>query len=134
MTLVIGSETSCDLDERIAEHRQISTALSHYDDVRLAGLVGATGSAIGIGSGLSRYRRLARVVKRIPLTDRKRQPDTVGSTANLFGLPAARHYGVGSPGFGAWRELDVTLTTSNWALSGQSERFPRSTIGGFCPE
>lgn len=63
-------------------------------------------------------------VKRIPLTDRERRPESVRSTANVFGLPARCHFGVGSPGFGAWRELAATAAASRWVLSRRSERFP----------
>jgi hypothetical protein len=66
-------------------------------------------------------------VKRIPLTDMERDHDNFMSTANLFGLPAFCQYGVaavGSPGFGAWRELAANTMTTNWVLAKQSEAFP----------
>ncbi|MEO6766957.1 MAG: hypothetical protein ABIO03_25940 [Umezawaea sp.] len=49
------------------------------------------------------------------------------STANLFGLPAFCHYGVGligGPGFGAWRELAAHTMTTNWVLAQDFEGFP----------
>jgi hypothetical protein len=49
------------------------------------------------------------------------------STADLFGLLAFCQYGVvavGSPGFGAWRELVANTMTTNWVLAKQSEAFP----------
>jgi hypothetical protein len=48
-------------------------------------------------------------VKRLPLTDIE---CARRSTANLFDLPACCHYGVGSPGFNAWRELEAHATAS----------------------
>lgn len=59
-------------------------------------------------------------VKRVPLADRER----VRSTANLFGLPLYCQYGVGSPGFGAWRELAAHTMTTDWLLAGRTEAFP----------
>lgn len=61
-------------------------------------------------------------VKKIALTDLERENE--GATANLFGLPGFYQYGVGSAGFGAWRELAAYLKASAWALSGEHDRFP----------
>lgn len=66
-------------------------------------------------------------VKQVRLTDLERQPENLRSTANLFGLPAFCHYGVGSiggPGFGAWRELAAHTMTTNWVIAGDYEGFP----------
>lgn len=62
--------------------------------------------------------------KRVPLTDLEHRADNVMSTANLFGLPAFCQYGLGSPSFGAWRELVASIMTTNWALAGHSAAFP----------
>lgn len=59
--------------------------------------------------------------KRIPLTDwEMAQPR---STANLFDLPMFCHYGVGSPGFSAWRELEANLTVTAGMLTGEARGF-----------
>ena len=63
-------------------------------------------------------------VKRFPLTDRERRPENVRSTANLFGLPPFCHYGVGGPGFGAWRQLAANVITTGWVLDGRCPGFP----------
>lgn len=66
-------------------------------------------------------------VKRVPLTDLDMRPENVRSTANLFGLPAFLHYGLGvpgGPGFGAWRELAVHTMTTDWALTQDYDGFP----------
>lgn len=66
-------------------------------------------------------------VKQIPLTDLERRPENVHSTANLFGVPSFCQYGIGSigsPGFGAWRELAVQTMTTNWVIAGDYEGFP----------
>lgn len=63
-------------------------------------------------------------IKKVPLTDLERQPQHVRSTANIFGLPLFYQYGVGSNGFGAWRELAAHLLTTNWVLSEECPNFP----------
>jgi hypothetical protein len=62
--------------------------------------------------------------KRVPLTDLERRPDNVMSTANVFQLPTCYQYGVGSAGFGAWRELAAYVMTTNWVLGGRYAGFP----------
>jgi hypothetical protein len=61
-------------------------------------------------------------VKRLPLTDEeKERPD---DTSNIFGLPNFYHYGVGSAGFGAFREVAGHLKATDWVLDGAIESFP----------
>ena len=47
-----------------------------------------------------------------------------GSTANLFNLPTYYQYGVGSAGFGAWRELEAHKMTTDWVLRNECPNFP----------
>lgn len=63
-------------------------------------------------------------IQRIRLTDIELRPQNVRSTANLFGLPLFYQYGVGSAGFGGWRELAVHTMTTNWVLGGEYEGLP----------
>lgn len=63
-------------------------------------------------------------VKKIRLTDLERLPENRHSTANLFELPMFYQYGIGSAGFGAWRELAVHTMTTNWVLTGECPNFP----------
>jgi len=87
-------------------------------------------TAVPIGSGIGGESALLEVagtsvfVKRVLLTDLERQPENVRSTANLFELPVFCQYGIGGPGFGAWRELAVHTMTTNWVLAGEYEGFP----------
>jgi hypothetical protein len=46
------------------------------------------------------------------------------STKNLFNLPTFYQYGVGSSGFGGWRELKSHQMTSDWVLNDLCENFP----------
>lgn len=61
-------------------------------------------------------------VKRVPLTDLELANPL--STANLFGLPTYYQYGVGSAGFGAWRELVAHQRTTAFVLEGGVACFP----------
>ena len=61
-------------------------------------------------------------VKSIPLTGAELA--NPGSTRNHYGLPPNFQYGVGSAGFGAYRELAAHMATTQWALDGTNEHFP----------
>ena len=63
-------------------------------------------------------------VKKVPLTDLELQPENYMSTANIFNLPMCYQYGIGSTGFGAWRELAAHVMTTNWVITGQCPNFP----------
>ncbi|MEU4241754.1 serine/threonine protein phosphatase [Actinoplanes sp. NPDC026619] len=108
----------------------VSTALARLDDQQLGRLVDAaptTGSGVGGASAALEIAGAPVFVKRIPLTDREREPANVLSTANLFEVPAFCHYGIArlaGPGFGAWRELTANTMTTRWVLAGESEAFP----------
>lgn len=101
--------------------------LAGLDDEQLQGLVlGAHPLAVGIGGATFRADVLGTPVfiKRISLTDVERESVNVRSTANIHGVPAAFHYGVGSVGVGAWRELEAHLLTDQWVRAGQCDMFP----------
>lgn len=112
---------------RLARYGNVATALTLLSDHRLGRLIAAAqpvSCGIGGTSALLNVGDIPVFVKRVPLTDVERDPRHVMSTANLLGLPAFCHYGVGSPGFGAWRELAANTMTTNWVLTGQVEAFP----------
>jgi hypothetical protein len=114
-------------DARLAAYSAVSTALALLSDRALQhALVAAApiGSGIGGKSALLEVGGTPVFVKRVPLTDLERRPENIRSTANLFELPAFCHYGIGGPGFGAWRELAVHAMTTNWVLAGDYEGFP----------
>ena len=112
---------------RLERHDTVAAVLAGLDDDALtARLDAATPLGQGIGGRTARLDvgDVPVFVKRIPLTDLERQPGHTGSTANLFGLPTSYQYGVGSTGFGAWRELATHHRTTGWVRSGVSARFP----------
>ncbi|GIG87574.1 serine/threonine protein phosphatase [Plantactinospora endophytica] len=112
---------------RLAGHGRVATALALLSDQELGRLVAGArhlGAGIGGTSAVLDVDGVPVFVKRVPLTDLERRPENVRSTANLFGLPTYCHYGVGGPGFGAWRELAATIWTTQQVIGGQSAAFP----------
>ncbi|MBW8796852.1 MAG: protein kinase family protein [Streptomyces sp.] len=119
-----------DTARRVAAHADTATSLALLGDAELAELV-AAGEPLGTGIGGRAVRVTVEgrpvFVKRVPVTDRERDPRHARSTENLFALPAYCHYGigaVGSPGYGAWRELAAHQVTTGWVLSGRFAGFP----------
>ncbi|MGW0471904.1 protein kinase family protein [Streptomyces coeruleorubidus] len=112
---------------RLAGYDTVSTSLALCRDAELRELVDAAvplGTGIGGKSARMDVAGTTVFVKRVPLTDLERRPEHLRSTANVFQLPTFCQYGVGGPGFGAWREVAVHTMTTNWVLSGQFQRFP----------
>lgn len=105
----------------------VSRSLSLLSDAQLRSALGAAQPlASGIGGRTSRLLvgNANVFVKRVPLTDLERQPERACSTANTYRLPAYFHYGVGSAGNSAWRELAAHSWTSEWVQGGKCEGFP----------
>ncbi|GAB2871286.1 protein kinase family protein [Streptomyces mayteni] len=112
---------------RLAGYGTVSTQLSLLSDHRLGEVVTAAaplGSGIGGRSAELDINGTRVFVKRIPLTDIELRPENVRSTANVFELPMFYQYGVGSAGFGAWRELAMHTMTTNWVLGAEYTGFP----------
>jgi hypothetical protein len=101
-----------------------SKFLESRDDVELAALVDngpATEIGVGGGAGLIDVDGVPVFAKRVPLTDLELAHPH--STANLFDLPLYCQYGIGGPGFSAWRELAANVTVTDRILSGETESF-----------
>ncbi|MFE7598306.1 protein kinase family protein [Streptomyces sp. NPDC057494] len=112
---------------RLATYGTVATHGSLLSDHRLGEVVAAVaplGSGIGGRSAEVDIDGTRVFVKRVPLTDVEVRPENMRSTANLFGLPMFYQYGVGSAGFGAWRELAVHTMTTHWVLGNEYEGFP----------
>jgi hypothetical protein len=116
--------------DRLAAYGAVSAALAKGSEGGLRELVDAgtpLGSGIGGQTVLVEVEGTPVFVKQVRLTDLELWPEHVYSTANLFGLPAFLHYGIGtvaSPGFGAWRELAAHTMTTNWVVAGEYDGFP----------
>jgi hypothetical protein len=119
---------SAHLDQRRRAHDQLAARIAALSDEHLVALVPETGawraSVHGSQSGVVDLEGAKVFVKKIALADLERTEGNMGSTANLFDLPDFYQYGVGSAGFGAWRELNAGLRASAWALSGDCPYFP----------
>ncbi|MEV0149781.1 MULTISPECIES: protein kinase family protein [unclassified Nonomuraea] len=112
---------------RLAAYRSVSTRLSMLSDRQIVDLVtAATPRHAGIGGRSAELDvdGTRMFVKRVPLTDLEARPEHFRSTANLFGLPTFYQYGIGSAGFGAWRELATHTMTTDWVLGDAYEGFP----------
>ncbi|MGK3206287.1 hypothetical protein [Amycolatopsis sp. MEPSY49] len=106
---------------RLDRHAKIAAALAEAPDDLLD-------SARPLGTGIGGSTWLLEVagepvfVKRVALTDIELANPR--STADLYGLPPWSHYGVGSAGGGAWRELEAHLAATDWVSTGACENFP----------
>ncbi|MGP3969216.1 protein kinase family protein [Streptomyces sp. 6N223] len=112
---------------RLSAYATVGARLSLLSDRRLREAVAAApalGSGIGGRSGMLDVAGTPVFVKRVPLTDIEARPANARSTANLFSLPLFYQYGVGSAGFGAWRELAAHLLTTGWVLTDAYAGFP----------
>ena len=110
---------------RRARHERLRAFRASRSDVELAALMeaGRPGSVgVGGGSVVLGVDGVPVFAKRIPLTDRELAHPR--STANLFGLPLFCQYGIGSPGFNAWRELAANMIVAEGFLAGETESFP----------
>ncbi|MBF8189546.1 protein kinase family protein [Nonomuraea sp. K274] len=112
---------------RITAYGAVATALALCGDREIGELMD---KAVPLGSGIGGRSASLEVAgtrvfaKRVPLTDLELRPENVRSTANVFGVPSSFHYGMGNPGFGAWRELATHVMTTNWVLTGRFPGFP----------
>lgn len=109
--------------DRRARWRRLSDRLARLSDVALEQMLAAVEPSRGWG----RNRRLELdgvpvFAKSVPLT--ALEAARPGSTANHFGLPGFYNYGVGSAGFGAFREVVAHVATTEWVLSGAVDGFP----------
>lgn len=115
------------LHRRRRRHDALAARLAALDDAALADLVaGVMEWRRGAGgeSGVIEVDGEQVFVKKIHLTDLERAPGNEDSTANLFDLPVFYQYGVGSAGFGAWRELSAYRAATAWVTNGECPFFP----------
>ena len=112
-----------ELRTRQERYFTLSSEIAHLDTAQLRSLFDATETRRGWGENhVLPIRRSQVFVKRLPLTDL--ELDNLFSTKNLYDLPTYYNYGVGSAGFGAFRELLTHIKTTNWVLEGAIANFP----------
>ncbi len=106
-----------------ARYYRLSSQLAQVDKTQLESLLSGSGPTRGWGGTQVIPVGGSKVfVKRVPMTDVEHE--NLFSTKNLFDLPFFYNYGVGSAGFGVFRELVTHIKTTNWVLEGTAENFP----------
>ena len=101
--------------QRIKQYSKVSTNLACLSNEKLKQILANSKpmhEGIGGKSGLISIDDTPVFVKKVPLTDLEQLDQNFMSTANLFNLPLGYQYGIGSAGFGAWRELTTHIMTS----------------------
>ncbi len=112
-----------DLQARQARYFTLSSQIAHMDNAHLRFLFDATDPQGGWGRKHTLDIGHSKVfVKRLPVTDL--EYNNLFSTKNLYDLPTYYQYGVGSAGFGVFRELAANIKTTNWVLQGAIANFP----------
>ena len=113
--------------ERGLRWARMHTLLSGLGDTELAERLRAA-DELGTGIGGRTLRLVVDgttvFVKAVSLPAQETRPETLRSTANLFGLPSYCQYNVGSVGINAWRELEALEQTTRWVLDGDAAGFP----------
>jgi len=111
------------MSSRLDTYFDLSTRLAQIDDSALHSLLKSNDAPQGWGSNRIIDLDGTRVfAKAVPLTERESLRP--GCTENLFQLPAYYNYGVGSAGFGVFRELATHVKTTGWVVSGSIDTFP----------
>jgi hypothetical protein len=102
---------------------KLSSQIAHMDTLHVRALFGASEAHTGWGTNHTISIGRSKVfVKRIPVTNI--EYDNMFSTKNLYDLPTYYNYGIGSVGFGVFRELVTHIKTTNWVLEGKIATFP----------
>jgi hypothetical protein len=111
------------IELRRRRYFELGSLIAQIDNAQLRSLFEASESRAGWGRNHTIDLGNSKVfVKRVPVTDTEH--DNFFSTKNLYSLPTYYNYGVGSAGFGVFRELVAHIKTTNWVLDGQIETFP----------
>jgi hypothetical protein len=121
--LIIKEMAKNHLQRRRKLYFELSSHLAQIDHAELCSLLDNSKAHGGWGKHHTITIGKSKVfVKRIPLTNV--EYDNLFSTKNLYDLPMYYHYGVGSAGFGVFRELVTHIKTTNWVLAGAIATFP----------
>lgn len=111
--------------QRLSNYSKVAKYLSRLTNKQLSILL-KVAKSLGTGTGgevLSiKVKGILIFIKKIRLTDIERENPR--STQNLFELPPYYQYGVGSMGFGVWREIAAHEMTTQWVLNGECQNFP----------
>lgn len=125
--LTNASEKVGSMENRSKVFKKLNPYLGNLDEPQLRELLQKTESkntSIGGTSFVIKVEGTPVFVKKVALTDLEMLPKNKQSTRNIFNLPLFYQYGVGSTGFGAWRELAAHEMTTQWVLQGKTPNFP----------
>jgi hypothetical protein len=118
-----GNDPAAALAERIKTYRQLSLDIGGMDDAQLRALLNSSETIGGWGKHQTiEIGGRSVFVKRVQITDL--EYEAAFSTRNLYDLPLYYQYGVGSAGFGVFRELAMHVKTTEWVLDGAIANFP----------
>lgn len=122
---IFPTHSKSETAQRLSNYNKINQHLSHLTNEQLSKLL-ASATPLGSGTGgdvLSmEVEGVPLFVKKIRLTTIEQQNPR--STLNLFELPPYYQYGVGSMGFGVWREISAHEITTDWVIKGECQNFP----------
>ncbi len=111
------------LKTRTDLYYKLNTHFVYLDNEQVNSLLEGEPDTHGWGTNhIIKVGKLKVFVKKIPITDL--EYNRMFSTKNLYDLPTYYNYGVGSAGFGVFRELLMHIKTTNWVLQGAIENFP----------
>jgi hypothetical protein len=111
------------LETRRALYFRLSREIAHIDNTQLRALLDKSEGQSGWGRNHALTIAGSRVfVKRVPVTNI--EYEHMFSTKNLYDLPMYYNYGVGSAGFGVFRELVTHIKTTDWVLESAISTFP----------
>ncbi len=115
--------TKNSLADRKKRYFQLSSQIAQLDNAQLLNLFNDTESSMGWGINHTIWAGDSAVfVKRVPITDVEYH--NLFSTKNLYDLPTYYNYGIGSAGFGVFRELMAHIKTTHWVIDGAIDTFP----------
>jgi len=110
-------------DDRRAKHGAVAAHLSALSDEEVLALPREGGPrSVWSTTGTIQVDAMPVFIKRVPVT--ALEAGHPYSTGNHFGLPNCYHYGVGSAGYGAFRELAGLVQTTAMVLDGSAAGFP----------
>ena len=112
-----------DIQSRLQTYSKVSSSLAHLDNAQLASMLADSDREHGWGgTHIVKVGGNKVFVKLVPLTDL--EYENPFSTRNLYDMPMYYNYGVGSAGFGAYRELVAHIKTTGWVQDGSCTNFP----------
>ena len=115
-----------DIALRKKKYFELSSQIAQFDNTQLYTLlndseVDETSSGWGTNNTFV-FEQHKVFIKSVPVTDI--EYDNMFSTKNFYDLPTYCSYGLGSTGFGIFRELVTYIKTTNWVLEGAITTFP----------